>query len=328
MNDKYAKHPSVRSVHVQFFIMFEELWLGTCPSRKEVYDKWLGSRASTPEEKEEEAKLAEQLHAEQPGTTVFMRVPVRELRRRVIVVPAGAVILPPRVKEQKIIDGTPLETWRDMTATELAALQPEDKMVLTSINYQWIGYLKEAAKQMGKVTGAVSGNVSAFLQRIRGGMFVPQRFLIPSIPSGTVTGINQRSLRAQTSMGERIALASSETLPIGTTLTVEIELLNHDLLPWLVELMWFGRYKGTGQWRTGGNGLFVIENILVDGKEYTMEQWGKDLKVFSARNKKSKKDDEEVAPLASAIAEATVDASIKPAAVPAAKTARQVHAVS
>jgi hypothetical protein len=120
--NKFVKHPSVTGIRVQFFIAFVEIWLGTCPSLKELYDAWVGSKASTPEEREEEAKFAEQLHAEQPGTTIFMRVPVRELTRRGIAIPTGAVLIPPRVKEQKLINGTLQDTWRNMTAARLKTI--------------------------------------------------------------------------------------------------------------------------------------------------------------------------------------------------------------
>ena len=71
------------------------------------------------------------------------------------------------------------------------------------------------------------------------------------------TGICQRPLRAQTAQGERVALASSETVPVGSAMTFEIELMNPKEDEAIVrECLNNGWRRGFGQWRNSGKGAF------------------------------------------------------------------------
>jgi hypothetical protein len=71
---------------------------------------------------------------------------------------------------------------------------------------------------------------------------------------------NERPLRAQTPMGERVALARSEMLDAGVHfscgITVLEDVIGEEVLR---ELLDYGYYQGLGQWRGGGYGQFTYQ---------------------------------------------------------------------
>lgn len=74
-------------------------------------------------------------------------------------------------------------------------------------------------------------------------------------------GIIQRPLRASTAQGERIALASSETVPAGSSIEFDIDVFDIAMIPGIVECLDYGVYRGLGQWRNSGKGLFTYTII-------------------------------------------------------------------
>jgi hypothetical protein len=92
-------------------------------------------------------------------------------------------------------------------------------------------------------------------------------------PYKEASGTMQRPLRAETMQGERIALASSETLPPGTTLQFMLTLLSGkrdgekksktDVLTIddLKAALDFGSERGFLQWRSGGWGRFTWTEV-------------------------------------------------------------------
>lgn len=70
-----------------------------------------------------------------------------------------------------------------------------------------------------------------------------------------------RPLRAETMQGERVALASSETVPAGTVFEFEVKTLAPALEDMLKECLDYGALKGIGQWRNSGKGRFTWEEI-------------------------------------------------------------------
>lgn len=68
-----------------------------------------------------------------------------------------------------------------------------------------------------------------------------------------------RPLRAQTAQGERVALSSSYTAPIGTIIEAEITLLTSSLENLVRNLLDYGQFSGLGQWRNAGKGQFTYE---------------------------------------------------------------------
>ena len=62
-------------------------------------------------------------------------------------------------------------------------------------------------------------------------------------------------------MGERIALASSETVPEGSTMECTIVLFSEDHEAVAREWLNYGAYKGLLQWRNASKGTFEWEEI-------------------------------------------------------------------
>ena len=75
------------------------------------------------------------------------------------------------------------------------------------------------------------------------------------------TGECTRPLRADTQRGPRVALATSETVPVGTTFECEIHSIVEELMPLVVECLNYGVHKGMGQWRNSGKGRFTWEEV-------------------------------------------------------------------
>ena len=132
-------------------------------------------------------------------------------------------------------------------------------------DYQWRGYLKDAFKALRKIPKSECGKIKAYKQEIDGLIFVEPRMIPIVLPKGAEMGICQRPLRAQTMQGERVALASSETVPAGSTMTFEIQMLAdtksggnvHEKA--VVEALNYGRLRGFGQWRNASKGRFHYE---------------------------------------------------------------------
>ena len=124
-------------------------------------------------------------------------------------------------------------------------------------DYQWKGFLKDAFGSLKKIPGTECGKIKAYKKEIDGLIFVyPRR--IPFDMEGEI-GICQRPLRASTAQGERVALASSETVPEGSSMIFEIECLLDSHVKAVIESLEYGRRRGFGQWRNSGKGRFHYE---------------------------------------------------------------------
>ena len=126
-------------------------------------------------------------------------------------------------------------------------------------DYQMKGFFKDACGVLRKVTGNESSKIKAFKKEIDGLIFVSPR-AIPIKFTGDV-GTCQRPLRASTPQGERIAIASSESIPAGAVLEFEVLCMmdSHEKL--IKEWMEYGKLRGLGQWRNSGKGRFNYEII-------------------------------------------------------------------
>lgn len=124
-------------------------------------------------------------------------------------------------------------------------------------DYQWKGFFKDAFGSLKKIPDSACGKVKAYKKEIDGLIFVSPR-MIPIDFEGEV-GICQRPLRAQTAQGERIALASSETVPAGSSMTFDIQMLVDGHEKAVLEALEYGRLRGFGQWRNSGKGRFHYE---------------------------------------------------------------------
>lgn len=126
-------------------------------------------------------------------------------------------------------------------------------------DYQWKGFFKDTCSALRKISTMESSKVKAFKKEIDKLIFVNER-TIPINFTGEM-GICQRPLRAQTAQGERVALASSESIPAGATMEFTIKCLVDSDMKAVREWLDYGVLGGIGQWRNSGKGRFVWEEI-------------------------------------------------------------------
>jgi hypothetical protein len=143
-------------------------------------------------------------------------------------------------------------------------------------DYQIKGFFKDACGMLSRAKGSKSGALTAYKKIIDGLVFVFPRGLSLIMPEGGEIGLDtaltvdgkkvdighcQRPLRAQTALGERIALAHSETVPIGTTVEFEIRAMELaaskvTIDDCIKEWLDYGALRGLGQWRNSGKGRY------------------------------------------------------------------------
>ena len=126
-------------------------------------------------------------------------------------------------------------------------------------DYQWKGFLKDAVGMLRKVPGSEASKIKAYKKEIDGLIFAQPR-AIPIEFDGEV-GLCQRPLRGQTAQGERVALATSESIPAGATMTFTWVFLCEQHEKLVREALDYGVMRGFGQWRNSGKGRFTWEEI-------------------------------------------------------------------
>ena len=135
-------------------------------------------------------------------------------------------------------------------------------------DYQIKGFFKDTCSALQKCKGEdfakASCAIKAFKKVIDGVIFVEER-KIPIDMHGGEMGVLERPLRAQTAQGERIALASSETVPAGSTIEFTITCLSDQYVPAVKEWLDYGKYRGLLQWRNAGYGRYLYEILDDDG---------------------------------------------------------------
>lgn len=126
-------------------------------------------------------------------------------------------------------------------------------------DYQIKGYLKEVTgillELLGKEikVGKTKLSKYTFKRVVDNYVFVSPRQIKLSNKVGDPC---TRPLRAETMQGERVALATSETVPAGTTMVFEIKTLDPVLDDLMKRCLDYGEMKGLGQWRNSGKGRF------------------------------------------------------------------------
>jgi hypothetical protein len=127
-------------------------------------------------------------------------------------------------------------------------------------DYQIKGFFKDACGSLVRVPGTKSNAAKAAYKKvIDGTIFVFPRE-IPVSMKGAM-GHCQRPLRAETAQGPRVALANSETIPAGSSIEVEVRLLDPKNDKLVREWLDYGKLRGLGQWRNSGKGRFNWEEI-------------------------------------------------------------------
>ena len=132
-------------------------------------------------------------------------------------------------------------------------------------DYQIKGFFKDSCSALQRCKGEEiskeSCKLKAYKKIIDGCIFVEPRKIPIHMPEGGKVGLLQRPLRGQTAQGERIALTTSETVPEGSTVDIEIICLSDAHEKVVCEWLDYGRFKGLGQWRNASWGRFEWERI-------------------------------------------------------------------
>ena len=121
------------------------------------------------------------------------------------------------------------------------------------------GFFKDACGMLRRVPGTRSSKLTAYKKVIDGLVFVKPRRIELQLPDGETLGILERPLRAQTAQGERVALARSDTCPVGTSMTFTATVLGQVPEALLREWVDYGALRGLGQWRNASYGAFSYE---------------------------------------------------------------------
>ena len=116
------------------------------------------------------------------------------------------------------------------------------------------GFFKDACGMLRRTSDSASAKLPAYRKVIDGLVFAKPR-QIPISVNGAEFML-ERPLRAQTAQGERVALARSEALPIGSSLEFTVLVLGTVKQSLLEEWLTYGALRGLGQWRNGGYGAF------------------------------------------------------------------------
>jgi len=143
-------------------------------------------------------------------------------------------------------------------------------------DYLFKGFMKAALQALKNIEGTDASAIRQNLKTVNNWIFVEPRRVYLELPRGEGLGNLQRPLRAQTALGERIALAHSETVPEGTTFKIKIRWYECDGLDIHVikDILDYGADKALGQWRNAGYGRFSY--FMTDYKEVNVSQpWDK-----------------------------------------------------
>lgn len=131
-------------------------------------------------------------------------------------------------------------------------------------NYQIEGFFKDACSMLKRVPKTESSKMKAYKKIIDGLIFVQPR-RIPIQLSGDI-GNCQRPLRAQTMQGDRVALASSEEAPAGSSIEFCVQCLDDGYIDTVKEWLDYGELRGIGQWRNSGKGRFLWDELDQEGR--------------------------------------------------------------
>lgn len=130
-------------------------------------------------------------------------------------------------------------------------------------DYQIKGFFKDTCSALQRCKGEdfskESCSMKAFKKIIDGCIFPEPRKI--EIHMAGPMGNCQRSLRANTAQGEKIALANSEAVPVGSWCEFTVVCLSDAYEKAVREWLDYGRFRGIGQWRNSGKGRFEWEEI-------------------------------------------------------------------
>lgn len=163
-----------------------------------------------------------------------------------------------KVKEE--MESLPAE---DLIEKSLTVFHRDTTGMPIIYDYQIKGFIKEATGALIEIAdkeikvGKTKLSKYTHKRIVDNYIFVAPRI----IRLAPVSGVCTRPLRAETMRGERVALASSETVPAGTEFEIEIQTLSDTLVDLVKKCLDYGALKGIGQWRNSGKGRFVWQAV-------------------------------------------------------------------
>lgn len=170
---------------------------------------------------------------------------------------------PDAMSRQEEIEIHGAEEYEDLKTTVFMR-HPETGEPLI-MSYMLDGFLKSAGAAYWRLGGEYK--LSGYKKIVDTMLFISStpdinnidRMIPMHLPKGSALYLNQRTLRAQTPQGDRVALASSEAAPKGTWAEFYIILLDSSLRPVILNWLEYGKVEGYGQWRNSGKGTFTTE---------------------------------------------------------------------
>lgn len=126
--------------------------------------------------------------------------------------------------------------------------------------HTWGGFFKESATQERRGENSICKDWTSHKSVINGSIFIRPVY-IPFKNINSNMTIFQRPLKAETAQGPRICLAASEMIPAGCTQEFVIAFENSQWKPYLEKCLNRGKNHGTYQYRNGGYGRFLWQEI-------------------------------------------------------------------
>lgn len=130
-------------------------------------------------------------------------------------------------------------------------------------DYQIKGFFKEACLAMIETDLMTKAALKAvrltpylYRRTVDKQIFVKPRRIMLKIPNNMEMKFCERPLRAETMKGARVCLASAQQAPTGTSIKMEIIIMNKKLKDFICKWLDFGALSGLGQWRNSGMGRF------------------------------------------------------------------------
>jgi hypothetical protein len=171
------------------------------------------------------------------------------------------------------LEAIPLEEQIEKASTVF----PRDGIGLFCWDYQWRGFMKEQLATLVELGDAPAGinrwNLARAIDKF---VFVVDRrnyYLREGQTIKAPEGNLQRPLRGKTLQGDRVCLARSEMINAGATLEITFEVLIPEAKPGakktlavltvdtIKECLKMGGRVGFSQWRSGGYGRFMWEQV-------------------------------------------------------------------
>lgn len=137
--------------------------------------------------------------------------------------------------------------------------KPENPEIPQMKAYTWSGFFKAKARALAKIKGTKTAEMKAYIKEIDDRISISPTFIDLAIPQGGEIGTLQRPLKAATLQGDRVSLAKSETVPIGTQCEFTVCCETKEGMQIVLEALEFGAKRGTGQWRNAGYGTFTFD---------------------------------------------------------------------